>query len=153
MSTKIYNGYCCKLTDLEKVLKSVGDNLFKGYVSKGSASSFEEVKLFRLENGGCGIHVWIKDDIAYMSLYGPRQALSRVTQRIKGLVDFKYWNNTDHHPSVSFKEWDARGDVWSKILAGDGWDRRMTTQIVDETGFSDYRLCNSLLAATNKKKR
>lgn len=144
MSTKIYDGFRCRLETLETVLVKMNNALFAGYVSGVSLSKCDEVCALRKDEA-CGIHVWIHDGWALMSLYGPNRARRRVTRRIKNLLPYAYWNNTDKDERVRRLEWDARGRVWGEVLAGDGWERRMTLRVVDEDGFTDSRLFDALI--------
>jgi len=47
-----------------------------------------------------------------------REQYISVWEKIDGVEEFKYWNNTDHPETITYKEWKARSLKWDKVLGG-----------------------------------
>lgn len=156
MSTKIYEGYRCKLQNLEQALAYLRTRMWKKVLDQAKewklAPKIQAIDDFYDVFGGCGIHVWLDQDDAYIILYGhSRFTHFRSVERTL-LESYRYWNNTDRPKSVSQKEWDSRRDTWYRVaLTGDCWNRRITNIVFEKNDIdATYNLMQAL--RSNRKK-
>jgi len=53
----------------------------------------------------------------YLLFYSNNESLRKVLEeKIEGIEDFSYWNNSDEPEHISEEEWMVRGETWDKVI-------------------------------------
>lgn len=55
----------------------------------------------------------------YVVMYSEQADFTCAWEKIPGVVDYSYWDNTDRPDDVSAKDWKKRQRVWDSIFKGD----------------------------------
>lgn len=68
---------------------------------------------------GCKLSLINHRSGVYVVMYSEQAEYTRAWEKLPGIVDFSYWNNTDRPDEVSAKDWKKRERVWDSIFKGE----------------------------------
>lgn len=137
MSTKIYNGWRCKLAVLSQANEWLflkcwrrATNAFRK-MSGGGDWSYDQVRLLHMDSPA-GFHLWTDQETGRAYFIGYGRTMSIPDKDLPPwLESYSYWNNVDHPPEISYRAWCDRGKVWDRVALNPGrWLRRSTTTVL-----------------------
>lgn len=96
----------------------------------------------------CGIVIYLDNEYGYAYFYGVPGFMPRwdEVKFPRDVVEYAYYNNTDHPEHLSYEEWEKRGEVWHSMLDNSG--AKVYHPVIDIENFSaDVRIIVGLQEA------
>lgn len=170
MSTKIYDGMCCRADKFfNEVLLRIRKKVFNNAVAKIKShlnfdvattiaernhiySFFNKLKAVSkslsrdpLYDIDFSMNLWVDKHFVYIVPYGERDIYLGI-KNLTHIEDFSYWDNSDMPDEMFQSEWTRRRKTWEKLCLNDHNKTRLQHIVISiKEGIGEYELRKKFL--------